>query len=159
VTRVRSRLARGSASSRPCTSWLKAIERFIEPFSSFLGSASPDDQPDNKKKKADAQHEVSLAIAKGQATNAAKWQRIVDRIRRNTAVIAWGLASLIAMALCGAFGLLLLRLVGFPHVPAEWDIVITGLAVGSGTKPLHDLISNVQKAKEQREDPPEKKAA
>jgi len=39
------------------------------------------------------------------------------------------------------------------------SIALTGLAVGSGTKPLHDLISDVQKAKEQREDPPEKKAA
>lgn len=62
------------------------------------------------------------------------------------------------MALCGLFGILLLRLVGLKGVPAECDIVLTGLAVGSGTKPLHDLISNVQKAKDQKEDPEEKKA-
>jgi hypothetical protein len=37
--------------------------------------------------------------------------------------------------------------------------VISGLAVGSGTKPLHDLISSLQKAKEEREDPPERQAA
>lgn len=61
--------------------------------------------------------------------------------------------------LCGLFGLYMLKLVGFTGVPEQVDIVISGLAVGSGTKPLHDLISNVQKSVEQREDPPEKKAA
>jgi hypothetical protein len=85
--------------------------------------------------------------------------RVVDKIRRNTAVIAWGVASFLAMVLCGWFGILLLRLTGLKGVPAELDIVLTGLQFGSGTKPLHDLISNVQKAKERKEDPPEKKAA
>jgi hypothetical protein len=51
------------------------------------------------------------------------------------------------------------RLVGLTGVPEEVDLVLSGLAVGSGTKPLHDLISNLQKAKEDTEDPPEKKAA
>jgi hypothetical protein len=137
----------------------QAIERFIEPFSSYLGKAAPGDAPADKKSKAEAQMELGVAIAKGQASAAAKWQKVVDQIRRNTAVIAWGLASFLAMTLCGLFGIFLLRLVGLSGVPEEFDIIISGLAVGSGTKPLHDLISNVQKAKEQKEDPPEKKAA
>lgn len=49
--------------------------------------------------------------------------------------------------------------IGFEGTPAPVDIVISGLAVGSGTKPLHDLISSLQKAKEEREDPPERQAA
>jgi hypothetical protein len=36
----------------------------------------------------------------------------------------------------------MMRLVGFTGVPKQADIVLSGLAVGSGTKPLHDLISN-----------------
>jgi hypothetical protein len=137
----------------------QAIERFIEPFSTYLGEAAPDDTPANKKRKAEALDEVNKAIVRGQAATAAQWQRVVDRIRRNTAVIAWGLASFLGMTLCGLFGLFMLRLVGFTGVPEEADIVISGLAVGSGTKPLHDLISNMQKAKESKEDPPEKTAS
>jgi hypothetical protein len=52
----------------------QGIERFIEPFTSFFGSAAPDDQATEKKKKSEAQHAVSLAIAKGDTMNAAKWQ-------------------------------------------------------------------------------------
>jgi len=141
----------------------QAIERFIEPFSSYLGSAAPDDapadQPAGKKNKADALELLNQAIATKDAPAAAAWARVVDKIRRNTAVIAWGIASFLGIVLCGLFGLYMMRLVGFTGVPKQVDIVLSGLAVGSGTKPLHDLISNVQKAKEQKEDPPEKKAA
>jgi hypothetical protein len=138
----------------------QSIERFIEPFSNLLGAASPDDAGGGEsKKKSEALEAVSLAIVSNDLAAAAKWQRVVDRIRRNTAVIAWGIASAIGMVLCGLFGLLMLRMVGFAGVPEEVDIVISGLAVGSGTKPLHDLISNLQQSKEQKEDPPEKQAA
>ena len=34
---------------------------------------------------------------------------------------------------------------------------MTGLAIGGGTKPLHDLISNLQAAKEDKKDPKEMK--
>ncbi len=34
------------------------------------------------------------------------------------------------------------------NVHPTWDILITGLVIGSGTKPLHDLITYIQKAKE-----------
>jgi hypothetical protein len=33
------------------------------------------------------------------------------------------------------------------------DLLVTGLAIGGGTKPLHDLISNLQAAKIQKKDP------
>ena len=137
----------------------QAIERFIEPFSSFLGTTTPDTSHHAAKQtKADAMEQVHRAIAAADARNAAQWQRLVDRIRRNTAVITWGLASFLGIVLCGLFGLYMLRLVGFTGVPEQADLVISGLAVGSGTKPLHDLISNLQQSKAEKEDPPEKKA-
>jgi hypothetical protein len=34
------------------------------------------------------------------------------------------------------------------------DIVVTGLAIGGGTKPLHDLISNMSNGKTAK-DPPQ----
>jgi hypothetical protein len=85
---------------------------------------------------------VHRALAFADADGAAQWQRLVERIRRNTAVITWGLASFLGIVLCGLFGLYMLRLVGFTGVPAQADLVISGLAVGSGTKLLHDLISS-----------------
>jgi len=33
-------------------------------------------------------------------------------------------------------------------VHPTYDLIITGLVIGSGTKPLHDLITYIQKAKE-----------
>jgi hypothetical protein len=140
----------------------QGIERLIEPFTSFV-SVKPDEvpkgEPKTKVNKADALLRVNEAIADEDAQTAASWARVVDKIRRNTAVIAWAVASILGMILCGVFGLYMMRLVGFRGVPQQADIVLSGLAVGSGTKPLHDLISNVQKSKEEKEDPPVKKAA
>ena len=87
------------------------------------------------------------------ADKAAEAQAQVDRIRRNRALVGWGLASLLAMCACGAFGFRLMALTGF-KTNEYVDVVITGLAVGSGTKPLHDLISNIQKAKDNSADKP-----
>ena len=33
------------------------------------------------------------------------------------------------------------------------DILVPGLAIGGGTDPLHDLISNLQAAKDNKKDP------
>jgi len=35
------------------------------------------------------------------------------------------------------------------------DLLATGLAIGGGTKPLHDLIKNLQEAKNDKKDPPQ----
>ena len=110
-------------------------------------------------RKPDAKEKVYDALVNDDADLAATWQRVVDRIRRNTTVITWAIASFIGMAVCGALGILFLRAIGFEGTPAAVDVVISGLAVGSGTKPLHDLISSIQKANEEREDPPERQAA
>jgi hypothetical protein len=82
-------------------------------------------------------------------------QRTVSQIRANTSVILWGLNSFLASVACGWLGLYLLDAVGVEGM-AQWiDIAITGLAIGGGSKPLHDLISNIEKAKESKQDPSE----
>jgi hypothetical protein len=134
----------------------QSIERLLEPFATYLGSASADGE---MTRKPDAKEKVYDALVNDDADLAATWQRVVDRIRRNTTVITWAVASFIGMAVCGALGILFLRAIGFAGTPAAVDVVISGLAVGSGTKPLHDLISSIQKANEEREDPPERQAA
>jgi len=49
-------------------------------------------------------------------------------------------------------GLELLKSVGVASAPVWLEILVTGLAVGGGTKPLHDLIKQLQ-AKNKAEDP------
>jgi hypothetical protein len=133
----------------------QSIERFIEPFTSMIKAPAAG----GGKSKTEAMAAVNKALADHDVHVAATWQSVVDRIRRNTAVISWGIASFLGIVLCGLFGLYMLRLVGFKGVPEQVDLVISGLAVGSGTKPLHDLIANVQQKKESAQDPPEKQAA
>jgi hypothetical protein len=124
----------------------QGIERVLEPLTPILGTAES-----TTKKEAANQRDAALADADLQI--AAQRQALLNRIRRNRAVIMWGAASFLAMLACGAFGIHLLSAAKF-DVPVFWDIAITGLAVGAGTKPLHDLISNIQKSKESQEDPP-----
>lgn len=135
----------------------QSIERLLEPFSDAWGQTKGTDN--QTKSKTDAKKERDEAVAaflqqgtSDQADKAAEKQTVLDKIRKNSAVFSWGLASFLAMVACGAFGIRLLQAIGF-DVPPFWDIAITGLAVGSGTKPLHDLISNLQKAKDQKSDP------
>lgn len=146
----------------------QAIERFLEPLSSFVTAKAPSAGEKATKEslarnasvnKADAIYNVNLAIAHGHAHLAAEWQAAVDQIRKNTAILAWMVASALALLACGTFGLYMMRMVGFNGVPKWADVIITGLAVGAGTKPLHDLIANLQTAKDGKEDPKEKAAA
>jgi hypothetical protein len=130
----------------------QGIERLIEPFSKFFGSAGGT----TKEQAEDGRNAAFAAWKQGTATStqAAAAQALVNQIRRNSAVFAWGLASLLGMIASGCFGIFLLAACGF-DVPAFWDIALTGLAIGSGTKPLHDLIGNIQKAANEKADPPE----
>jgi hypothetical protein len=146
----------------------QTIERVVEPLTKYVSTKNPDAHtysgekttvPGARVRKNVAIHNVNQALVAQDAQLAANWQAVVDRIRKNTSVIAWTLASVLGMLLCGLFGLFMLRLVGLAGVPTPVDIVITGVAIGSGTGPLHDLITNVQTSKAQKQDPPEKKAA
>ena len=48
---------------------------------------------------------------------------------------------------------------GSAQPPAWADLLVTGLVVGAGTKPLHDLVSRLEKSKEKAQDPAETCAA
>jgi hypothetical protein len=58
------------------------------------------------------------------------------------------------MAASAATGIYLLHIVvASPVSPQALDIVTTGLVIGGGTKPLHDLISRIEAAKDKGQDP------
>jgi hypothetical protein len=91
---------------------------------------------------------------------AALAQAAFHRSQGARAVMMWATASVLAMAVCAFLGIFLLRSVETPR-PAKpgttssasstakdpdrlLDLLVTGLVVGAGTKPLHDLISQIQ---------------
>lgn len=55
--------------------------------------------------------------------------------------------SILGIGIAFILGIRFLNLLGEP-VNSTIDGIITGLVIGSGTKPLHDLIKYIEKAKE-----------
>jgi hypothetical protein len=149
-----------------------AIERVLEPFSGLFA-------PTTKKKKATATIDAAKAkraLATGDANRkeaqkkAVLAQKEFHRSQSTRAVLMWATASVLAMLVCAALGIFLLRSVETPSPtggtstsastqssktaptgpspapdPIRWlDLLVTGLVVGAGTKPIHDLISQIQ---------------
>jgi len=106
-----------------------AIERALEPFSGKLG-------PD-----------------KARRTSRSK----VEMCRRLTAVVTWGVATGLGFLLCAALNITQLQAVranGSGQPPFWADLLVTGLVVGAGTKPLHDLVCSIERSKQARQNPP-----
>jgi len=105
------------------------------------------------------------AAARTAATAAQKEAALAQtkfhRAQGARAVLMWATASVLAMLVCASAGVFLLRSVEAPASPGKTsaassasgpangpnrvlDLLVTGLVVGAGTKPLHDLITQVQ---------------
>ena len=73
-----------------------------------------------------------------------------------TGIVTWGVATGLAFLLCAQLNITLLQ----ASAPTAVDsrrfgrLLVTGLVVGAGTKPLHDLVSNIEQGKHARQDPP-----
>ncbi|MEV0270602.1 hypothetical protein AB0H43_17610 [Hamadaea sp. NPDC050747] len=121
-----------------------AVERVLEPFTRWLPGRA-------------AQHRYDWALAameNGAGTTAAtaKAKADLEQAKADKGIIAWGLATGLATVMSASGGFYLLHMIAenpqWDAVPAWVDSLITGLIVGSGTKPVHDLISRVQQNKE-----------
>jgi hypothetical protein len=140
----------------------QAVERLVQPFTYFLGKA--DEKKEAEKELAGAEKNKVRALLEedsGRAANAADKKateaKKLEGIQASRALLFWALATAISLLICGRLGLGLIQSVaevtsgdngGVPDWFRNWDVVITGLAIGAGTKPLHDLISFVQSKKE-----------
>lgn len=79
---------------------------------------------------------LEFVLPPGEGSAQAKADRVV---------VVGGLATVLGIALSLALGLYFLRAVQI-QTPATWlDVLITGLVIGGGTKPLHDLITRIEK--------------
>ncbi len=120
-----------------------AVERFLEPFSHWLPGAHANN----------AYERVVAAHANGDPQTplrtVAAAKAALDRATANRTVLLWGLATAVATAAAGASGFYLLHMIAasgwdLTAVPTWVDALVTGLVVGTGTKPLHDLIVKAQ---------------
>jgi hypothetical protein len=111
-----------------------ALERAIEPFSDVLGPNT-----------------TEASQTAGESGNKDD-KRVLTDARRLTALVTFSVATAVAWVLAGGLKILLLSAIvdttkgSAPNTTL--DLLVTGLVVGAGTKPLHDLVSNLQKTSE-----------
>jgi hypothetical protein len=112
----------------------------------------------------------TLQAAAAAQKDAAVAQKEHHHSQANRAVLMWATAAVLAMLACASLGIFLLRSIETPSAvnestasasvrsssaapsapsPAKnpnrlLDLLVTGLVVGAGTKPLHDLITQIQ---------------
>lgn len=78
-------------------------------------------------------------------------QAVLDRLRSNRQIVFFAAATVLAMLLSGVLGLYFLQgVVDVANKPSwlnAFDVLVTGLVIGAGTKPLHDLIKRLERRK------------
>jgi|GEM_PF-2824699 len=147
----------------------QAIERLLDPMASRLKStvglktavkiAHQNTDAAQKKYDAGVKEKASDLDALQDALNTAASAELKERAKLRKArsergVILWCIATSISVLVTAALGLGLIAAISkagtFPD--KDWlhalDIILTGAAIGAGTKPLHDLISRIEKSKD-----------
>jgi hypothetical protein len=96
-----------------------------------------------------ALHDGQPDVARAHAARAAWFEAEAARLRAKRSIRYWGWASALALTTCGAFGVLMIRAVSDTSAgydPNRFvDLLVTGLIVGAGTKPLHELIKRLSR--------------
>ena len=124
-----------------------AIERALEPFSRKLG-------PDTTKCKDNKDKIMAGLPAADRKGRAPEFDNAIEMTRRLTAVVTWGVATGLGFLLCATLNITLMQAVranGSGQPPFWADLLVTGLVVGAGTKPLHDLVANFERKNSKRD--------
>jgi hypothetical protein len=74
-----------------------------------------------------------------------------EKAEADTRALAFGLAVGLAFVACGYFEVGLLDIIGVENVEPWVDRMVSALVIAGGSKPLHDLISKIQKSKQKDE--------
>jgi hypothetical protein len=133
----------------------QVIERLLEPLSLWI---KPNESSDKEygeaveaadkaitawaKRPDDAQLKEQAEVT---MKTMAEKKNAVDEKKDDRTAIFWGIASIVGMGASAGFGLFLLKLIGV-SASYGWDVFATGLILGSGTKPVHEIITKVSKA-------------
>ncbi len=76
-------------------------------------------------------------------SNPAKRTVTASYLKADRATVALGVATILGVVASFLFGLYFLQSVGI-SASHTVDVTVTGITIGAGTKPLHDLISSLQ---------------
>ena len=118
-----------------------AVERILEPFSRFMPGRVQQER--YEKALADVDNAVPGAM-----NAAAHYKAAVESARSSRGILMWGIATFVATLLAAGSGFCLLRVLSanpsWDGVSYWLDALITGLVVGSGTKPVHDFVTRIQ---------------
>jgi len=125
-----------------------ALERLLEPVSQLF---MPSDAAKDNAVKSKSEAQVAAADptkpaedVKPLVDTAADSQAEADKLRTNRAIVFWAIASICGFVISGSFGLFLLQSIATGPVNSFLDLAVTGLTIGAGTKPTHDLITSLQ---------------
>jgi hypothetical protein len=125
-----------------------ALERLLEPLSQVLmpsTTAKTTAAASKTAAQADAANPLVKATdVQSKVNQAASDQADLETLRTNRAVLFWAIASICGVGISGGFGLFLLQSIATGHVNTFLDLAVTGLTIGAGTKPTHDLITSLQ---------------
>lgn len=119
----------------------QGVERIVEVVLAFVGAA------------ARLLQKELATTTKARALQEAD-DRQADSAEADTRALAFGLALGVAFTGCGYFGVEMLELIGVQGAKQDVELFVTGLVVAGGSKPLHDLISKIQKSKQKDEKQP-----
>jgi len=123
-----------------------AVERVLEPFSHWLPGRNARNTYEATVAAMMNNHpQVDLGMV-------ARSRAAFDRAVADRGVVLWGVATALATVVSRGSGVYLLHMVASDSwnpqaIPGWIDAIVTGLVVGSGTKPLHDVITRVQTTK------------
>lgn len=129
----------------------QAIERLLEPLSHWL---LPTETSDDEYGKAVTAADKAVTAWLAEPTDATKQaietamnqmatkKNAIDELQDDRAVIFWAIASVVGILAAAQFNLFLLKLIGI-STTYSWDVFATGLILGAGTKPLHELIGKL----------------
>lgn len=151
----------------------QAIERLLEPFAAILlpAQAEKEDVDAAKTDKQMAQSALAASFradpseaAEGTGAAAVLGRVLGEANRQQNAAVAqlskkkseralvfFAIASVVSLALCAVLGLGIIQAMTDTRLEEHLraiDVALTGIVIGAGTKPLHDLIARVEKAKE-----------
>jgi hypothetical protein len=129
-----------------------ALERLLEPLGQLLlpRDSSPAStlqaaaSSRTQAQAAAADPDMPVTDVELRTQQAALDQAAADARRTERTIIFWAIASVCGLGISGGFGFFLLQPVAASHVNSFLDLMVTGLAIGAGTKPVHDLITSIQ---------------
>lgn len=131
-----------------------AVERFLEPISGLLP-----DKADLKKEAEDQKAKAGTAYSQGQNDQAKDELQKAAQKQANAkdwvfgeTIGFWALATILGIIASAVLKLYLPHVVGIASGGRAIQILATGLVIGGGTKPLHDLIGYMTAAKDSKEE-------